>query len=77
MTGSTGAVRQASARVLSLAIPLRAGIWLGRGAMADALWDGCPAKRSLEGRPTPYPRKRTDCSDPLGKPVGEGLGETD
>jgi len=76
MTRSTGAVRHASSRVLALAIPPRAGIWPGRGAMADALWNGCPAKRSREGRPTPYPGSER-LLDSRGKPVGEVLGETD
>jgi hypothetical protein len=44
--------------------------------MADALWNGCPAKRSLEGRPTPYPGSER-LLDSRGKPVGEVLGETD
>ena len=44
--------------------------------MADALWNGCPATRSLEGRPTPCPGSER-LLDPLGKPVGEVLGETD
>jgi hypothetical protein len=42
----------------------------------------CPVERMprealSRGQAHTLPRKRTDCSDPLGKPVGEGLGETD